>query len=198
MTHDYRLGPAAIALGSRALRTNDLRNIARPYLESLAARTRETATLEVLVDGRMLILDEVLGAHLVGTTPSVGTAWAIHATSTGKVLLAHLTETDRKKLLKKPLTRYTPRTITDFGKLRKEFEQARQRGYAIAAEELEEGYVAVGTAVTGPLGNPVGSLSVGGPSVRLKRDQLSELGKLVTAAARKVSIRLGYETTDFK
>ena len=198
LTHDYRLGPAAIALGSRALRTNDLRNIARPYLESLAARTRETATLEVLVDGRMLILDEVLGAHLVGTTPSVGTAWAIHATSTGKVLLAHLTETDRKKLLKKPLTRYTPRTITNCGKLRKEFEQARQRGYAIAAEELEEGYVAVGAAVTGPLGNPVGSLSVGGPSVRLKRDQLSELRKLVTAAARKVSIRLGYETTDFK
>ncbi len=193
LTHDYRWGPAAIALGSRALRTNDLRTIARPYLESLAARTRETATLEVLVDGRMLILDEVLGAHLVGTTPSVGTAWAIHATSTGKVLLAHLTETDRKKLLKKPLTRYTTRTITDFGKLRKELEQARQRGYAIAAEELEEGYVAVGAAVTGPLGNPVGSLSVGGPSVRLKPGRLSELGKLATGAARQVSIQLGYE-----
>jgi len=193
LTHDYRLGPAAIALGSRALRTNDLRTIARPYLESLAARTRETATLEVLVDGRMLILDEVLGAHLIGTTPSVGTAWAIHATSTGKVLLAHLTETDRKKLLKKPLTRYTTRTITDFGKLRKELEQARQRGYAIAAEELEEGYVAVGAAVTGPLGNPVGSLSVGGPSVRLKPGRLSELGKLATGAARQVSIQLGYE-----
>jgi DNA-binding IclR family transcriptional regulator len=43
LTHDYRLGPAAIALGSRALRTNDVRNTARPYLESLAARTRETA-----------------------------------------------------------------------------------------------------------------------------------------------------------
>ena len=37
----------------------------------------------------MLILDEVLGEHWVGATPSVGTSWAIHVTSTGKVLLAH-------------------------------------------------------------------------------------------------------------
>ncbi len=95
--------------------------------------------------------------------------------------------------MKKPLTRFTPRTITDPRELHKELDQARQRGYAIAAEELEEGYVAVGSAVTGPLGTPVGSLSVGGPSVRFKRDQLSDLGKLVTGAARQVSIRLGYE-----
>ena len=198
LTHAYRLGPAAIALGSRALRTNDLRKIARPYLESLAARTRETATLEVLVDGRMLILDEVLGAHLIGTTPSVGTAWPVHATSTGKVLLAHLPGPDREKLLEEPLTRYTPHTITDSRELQREFAQVQQRGYGIASEELEEGYVAVGAAVIGPLGNPVGSLSVGGPSVRLKKERLSELGELVTGVARQVSIRLGYETTDFK
>ena len=58
--------------------------------------------------------------------------------------------------------------------------------------------MAVGATVTGPLRNPVGSLSVGDPSVRFKRNELSDLGKLVTAAARQVSIRLGYETTDFK
>jgi IclR family acetate operon transcriptional repressor len=63
----------------------------------------------------------------------------------------------------------------------------------VATEELEEGYVAIGAALRGPLGRPVGSLSVGGPSVRLKRDQLADLGKLVTGAPRQVSVRLGYE-----
>src|SRR5687767_8693333 len=45
----YGLGPGAIALGSLALRSNDLRTTARPELEVLAAATGETTTLEVLV-----------------------------------------------------------------------------------------------------------------------------------------------------
>jgi len=53
----YRLGPEAIALGGRALRANDLRSVARPALAALAARSGETATLETLVEGDVLIVD---------------------------------------------------------------------------------------------------------------------------------------------
>src|SRR3970282_1195809 len=87
-----RLGPEAITLGARALRANDLRSVSRAELEALAQAAGETATLEVLADGEVLILDEVHGHHLVGSTPSIGTRWPAHATSTGKVLLAHLPE----------------------------------------------------------------------------------------------------------
>src|SRR5436190_1862302 len=75
----YRLGPEAIALGARAARANHLRAVSRAELEALAAATGETATLEVLVDGDMLILDEVLGRGLIGATASLGTRWPAHA-----------------------------------------------------------------------------------------------------------------------
>src|SRR5262245_12218403 len=46
----YRLGPEAIALGGRALRSNDLRSVSHAELEWLAQITKETATLEVFAD----------------------------------------------------------------------------------------------------------------------------------------------------
>ena len=75
-----------------------------------------------------LILDEVMGSHRVGTTPSVGTRWPAHATSTGKVLLAALGAADLEALLASPLPALTPRTITGQAALRREL-----RGCASAA-----------------------------------------------------------------
>ena len=84
----YRLGPGMMALGVQALSSNDLRLRARPLLKRLAEETGETATLEVPIDDTMLILDEVTSKHFVGASGNVGTRWPIHATSTGKALIA--------------------------------------------------------------------------------------------------------------
>ena len=90
----YRLGPSAIELGARAQRANNVSTAARAELETLTRTTGETSSVEVLVDDETLILDEVQGGHLIGTSPSVGTRWPAHATSTGKVLLAAAAERD--------------------------------------------------------------------------------------------------------
>ncbi|MGI9237352.1 MAG: IclR family transcriptional regulator, partial [Woeseiaceae bacterium] len=84
----YRLGTALMALGVQALSSNDLRRRARPLLDHMAKETGETATLEVPIDNSMLILDEVTGSHVVAAAGNVGTRWPIHATSTGKALIA--------------------------------------------------------------------------------------------------------------
>src|SRR5437016_3844128 len=142
----YRLGPEAIALGARAVRANQLRAVSRAELEALAAATGETATLEVLVGGDMLILDEVLGRGLIGATASLGTRWPAHATSTGKAVLAALPQAERKGILgtRTRLARHTERTITSAAALARELAEVEHRGYATAYEELERGYVAVG------------------------------------------------------
>ncbi len=188
----YRLGPEAIALGARAARANHLRAVSRAELEALAGATGETATLEVLVDGDMLILDEVLGRGLIGATPSLGTRWPAHATSTGKALLAALPPAERKGIPRARLTRYTERTITSAAALARELEEVARRGYATAYEELERGYVAVGAAVCDHEGRPLAALSVGGPTVRLPASRLPALGRQVRAAAQRISAALGF------
>jgi IclR family acetate operon transcriptional repressor len=189
----YRLGPELLALGARACGAGELRAAARPELESLAAGTRETATVEVLVGRDVLILDEVVGPHMLGSMPSVGTRWPAHATSTGKALLAHLSADGREAWLSGPLAGTTTRTITRPDAFIRELVRVRERGYAVSAEELEAGFVAVGAPVRAAGGEVVAALSVGGPALRLAPARLAALGGKVMAAAARMSERLGFQ-----
>lgn len=188
----YRLGPAAVALGNLALRSDHLRTLARPRLEQLAAESNETATLEVPIDQQLLILDEVEGRHLIAANPEIGTRWPMHATSTGKAYLAALPSSQRQQLLDEPLERFTPSTRVAPHELQKDFDEIAVNGYAIAWEELENGHVAAGAALLDAHGTPVGALSVGGPSSRIRLDGLHQLGRLLSDHAQQLSRQLGW------
>ena len=185
VTRAFRLGPAILALGSQALITNDLRAVVEPELRMLAENTGETATLEVPLEGSMLIVAEVMGSHLVTVMAELGTRWPIHATSTGKAYLAALPEEQRKALLVSPLTRHTPSTITNVRELEGELELIRERGFATSCEELEAGASAVGVVLRNSLATPVGAISLGGPTSRLTSQRIQSLAQeLITVAGR--------------
>lgn len=188
----YRLGPELLALGSRALGARDLRLASRSEIVALAQATRETATLEVLVEGDVLILDEAVGGHVLGSMPSVGTRWPAHATSTGKVLLAHLPEPELEAQLRRTRAALTSKTMTDRGRLERELQRARRRGYATTSEELEPGFVAVGAPIRSALAEVVAAISVGGPRSRLTPDRMAMLAQQIPAAAARISAQLGY------
>jgi DNA-binding IclR family transcriptional regulator len=95
-------------------------------------------------------------------------------------------------MLSTPLTRLTPRTITDLRKLRAQLAEVRARGYAQTLEELEEGLNAVAAPVRGMSGDVIAALSVSGPAFRMRAVDLPRFGKLTADAALAVSRRLGY------
>jgi DNA-binding IclR family transcriptional regulator len=185
----YRLGPALIVLGAHALRSADFRAIARSQLEALAEHTGESATLEVLVDGDTLILDEVLGRYFLGGGGEIGTRWPAHTTSTGKVLLAALQW--RGGTLPSRLEARTKKSITSAARLARELEVVLETGYAVANEELEPGFVAIGAPVHNHEGQVVAAISIGGPTGRISAERIPELGALVRSAADEVSRGLG-------
>lgn len=191
-TDAYRLGPEIIVLGGRAMRSNSLRVIGRPEIEALAQQTRETATLEVLFKGQVLILDEVSGGYLIGAAHEIGGQWPLHVTSTGKVFLAYLPQAKRERLMQFPLASFTPKTLTTAAKLQQELSDIRRQGYAIANEELEIGFVAIGAPVRNYDGQIVAAISLGGPSTRLTRAKVAEAAGLVQQTANRISAKLGY------
>jgi len=86
---------------------------------------------------------------------------------------------------------YTEATITTRAALRRELEQVRQRGYATAVDELELGLTALAAPIRNAHGDVIASMSVSGPTFRLKQ-ATDELASLVCAAAAEVSLRLGW------
>lgn len=183
----YRLGPGMMALGIQALSSNDLRLRARPLLKRLASETGETATLEVPIEDTMLILDEVTGRHFVGASGNVGTRWPIHATSTGKALIAF--EEQGRARLSATLSPLTPRTITRFDQLEQQLGEIRRRGFAETVDELEDGFSGVATVVRGGMGEVLGALSICGPTQRLFESRRAKLGADLCTAASQLQPR---------
>jgi len=188
----YRLGPEIISLGASALSTTDLRSIAHVELVRLTHESGETATLEVLTDDQVVVLDEVQSRFLFSASPEIGRSWPAHATSTGKLLLAMKQPTPSLPRL----TKLGPRTITTRAALERELERIRNNGYAVAVGELESGLVAMAAPVRNHLGYVVGALSINGPSSRLGPKRRRSLVPKLCRAAQRVSRRLGVAVRD--
>ena len=192
ISEKYRLGFGLISLAGAAVGGNDLVRAARPILDDLAERTHETVNLGVLSGESVVYIDQVTGTRSIVSVSWVGQRTPLHCTSNGKVLLAYATDVERERMLSTPLTRLTPRTITDLRKLRAQLAEVRARGYAQTLEELEEGLNAVAAPVRGMSGDVIAALSVSGPAFRMRAVDLPRFGKLTADAALAVSRRLGY------
>lgn len=186
VTGSYRLGPGLMALGVLALSNSDLRLRVRPILKQLASDTGETATLEVPIDDSMLILDEVAGSHFVGAAGNVGTRWPMHATSTGKALVAF--DDHVLQQLQQDLQPITANTIVNRSTLEEQIEQIRQRGFAETVDELEEGFSGVATIIRGSLGEVLGTLSICGPTQRMTTARRAQLGQTLQVAASQLQL----------
>ncbi len=189
---DYRLGSGLIALGARARRANSARTVALPELAALAAQTGETATLEILSGGDMVIIEEIHGEYVTSGSQEIGSRWPVYATSTGKAILAHLPPDELDAALPRPLSPLTERTITSVKRLREHLAETRRRGYAVVVEELEMGFLAVGAPLLDAAGRPVGAISLGGTITRMTDERVPAIGELVRAAASRISHQLGY------
>ena len=190
-TDRYRLGFGLIRLAGAAMAGLDLVSAARPVLEDLAEDTRETVTLGVLSGDEVVSIDQVTGTRSIVSVSWVGKRTSLHTTSTGKVLLAAMSDAELERRLERPLERATPRTVTDPAELRAQLAEIRRRGWAQTLEELEDGLNAVAAPVRQADGEVVAALSVSGPAFRMRPVDLPRLSRLTALAAEQVARRLG-------
>src|SRR3954462_4038733 len=134
----YRLGVGVLRLAGATTARLDVVQEARPICRKLAADSGETVNIAVLSDRSVLYVDQIAGQSALQAHNWVGQHIPLHATSNGKVLLSGLDD-ERVTEVLGTLSRYTAMTITRRTRLREELGQVRERGYAVAVDELEEG-----------------------------------------------------------
>src|SRR3954463_1217690 len=167
----YRLGVGVLRLAGATTARLDVVQEARPICRKLAADSGETVNIAVLSDRSALYLDQVAGQSALQSHNWVGQHIPLHATSNGKVLLSELDEQRLGEVLG-TLSRYTPLTITRKGPLLRELAEVRERGYAVAVDELEQGLTAVAAPIRNAHGDIIASMSVSGPTFRLRGEAL--------------------------
>lgn len=182
----YRLGVGVLKLAGATSARLDIANEARPVCRHLASATGDTVNLAVLSGGAALYVDQVAGSSSLSSYSWVGQHVPIHATSNGKALVSRLDGPELTRVLGE-LVAYTPSTITDRAVLDAELEDVRDRGYAVAVDELDVGLTAVAAPVRDAHGDVIASVSVSGPSFRFDAARIDEIATLVRTAATEIS-----------
>ncbi|HWU20384.1 MAG TPA: IclR family transcriptional regulator [Nocardioides sp.] len=189
----YQLAFGILRLASAIPARIDMVRQAQPVMEELALHIDETINLAVVRKQYVVNVQQALGSAAVSSHNWVGQLTPIHATSSGKVLLAHMTPAQRDDLLDKAgLTAYTPQTVTSRTTLLGQLDRIRIEDYAATFEELEVGLNASATSVRDHTGTVVGALSVSGPAFRFDKARIEAVEEDVKAAAARISHRLGW------
>lgn len=189
----YRLGFGIIRLAGGVSTQMDITGRARPICQELAGEIGETVNIAVLRSAHAVNLDQVRGPSTITTYNWVGQITPLHATSSGKVLLAFLDDGERARLLSDgELESFTPKTMVDADALELQLAQTRQTGYAYCLEELEEGLNAMAAPIRSYHGEVVAAISVSGPAYRFTVERIHELAPVLIGGADEISRRLGY------
>ena len=173
----------------------DLARLGQPTCQQLAEVVGETVNLAVHDGEAAINVAQEFGTSSVTTRNWVGRRTPLHATSAGKVLLAYMSDADRRAFLRRRLPRYTDSTITEAAALRTELARVVDEGNARSFEELEVGLHAVAVPVWGAGDVVVAALSAAGPAYRLPRRRARAIVPDLRSAAEELSTRLGWVGT---
>jgi DNA-binding IclR family transcriptional regulator len=196
-TRNYFLGLKLLHLGGLASSQLDIRRIARPFLQAIAEKSKETVHMVVWDEGEVVYIDKVESSQGLGglrMASKVGARNPAHCSAVGKVFLSYLSDEEIVEFIcLKGLAPRTANTISEPGSLRRELKAIRDQGYAIDDEENEEGIRCVGAPILDNKGKPVAAISVSGPTVRVTKETIRDaLMKEIVAGALEISRTLGY------
>jgi IclR family acetate operon transcriptional repressor len=190
----YVAGSRLMGLGLQLVRKLDVRNTARPYMESLVAEVQETVHLQALQAERtVLCLDSVESPRALRVGSRTGIVFAASASAGGRAILSTLSNQDVIEMY--PSTRlpqHPHSTLKLRSELMQKLEDARRLGYAVQQNESETGVSAVSTPIRA--GGQVASfcLTVALPSSRLDDHVVTLIGHAAMRQAAELADVLGF------
>ncbi|WP_326719468.1 IclR family transcriptional regulator [Streptomyces sp. NBC_00243] len=186
----YHVGLRLWEVAALAPRGLALRQIALPYLEDLYEATHENVQLAVRDGSEVVYIEWISGRSAVGVRIQVGARWPLHATGVGLALLAHGDPAFQEAYCERPLAAFTPYTVTDPARLRRELAEVRHAGVAVSSRQITDDALSVAAPVRGAGGSVVAAVSVVVPQVDA---QVPVLIPAVRLAARGISRALGWQ-----
>lgn len=193
-TNQYHLGPAAISMAYVAEDYSEFIEHARPYLEELVARTGESVTLAVPVDGVPVCVSILNSTRPFQRQAApgriIGDLAAVHT----KIFTAFASPERRAAVLAQKRRRHTPRTVTDPEALARELDRVVEDDIAFDEEGLYPGICSVAAPVRDQLGHIVAALSVVMPAGRFGPAERDLCVRSVKETAASFSAYLGWHT----
>jgi len=183
----YRLAGKFFDLTGGAVHFRRLLAVARSEMQTLLLRFGETVNLGVLEDGQITYIDVLQSPSALRIAANPGARNPVHCTSLGKAILAYLPENEALAALDQfPMIRMTSRTITQKKHFIEHLALVREKAIALDMEEHLSGVVCVAAPIFDRNGKVIASISISGPTPRMK-PKLSQMQEEVKVAASNIS-----------
>jgi IclR family acetate operon transcriptional repressor len=188
----WYVGLQAFTVGSSFLASRDFVAQSHPYMRRLMEQSGETANLGILDGTEAVFVDQVQCREMMRTIVRLGSRVPLHASGVGKAIFASLPDEQIDAILKvKGLPRITGNTITSPETMWASIRVIRQRGWSFDDEEHAVGTRCVAAPIYDEHAEPLGAISLAGPSSRLPDARIKQLGPLVAHTAEELTKRLG-------
>lgn len=162
-TRRFCLGKRLLDLSFFYLRANPLVEAATPALVELRRHCGEGVKLSLFDDLSVIYAVRQQSKREYFYAALVGRRMPTFCNAGGRAVLARLPpERVDGILARSRLDALTPKTVTDPDRIRAKIEEARAKGYAVAAEESMVGELVVAAAVTDAEGEPVAAVHIAG------------------------------------
>ncbi|MCD9875808.1 IclR family transcriptional regulator [Streptomyces guryensis] len=189
-TTRWEIGARVLAVRPAALQGSSLFAAARDPMVQLRDKVNETIHLSVPDALQcMVVVDRVDCDHPVRTFHAIGDTSPLHATATGRAVLAHLPKQDIEELITQGLERYSETTPADPEELRAELRRIRTDGYAVNRNQWRPGVCAIAAPILDENGTPLATVAISMPDSRYDADELPEWGRLVADTAAEITGR---------
>lgn len=185
----YYLGSEIITL-SRALGNRySFLSVASGLINAIAEETNECVYLTTPMEREIYYLDAAYPAkaniHYMALRSSSD---PMHTTSSGKCMLAFMSEPELDDYLSYPLEKMTENTITEPDALKKELAKVRAQGFAYDDEENTLGIRCVGVPlVSGANSRLLGAISISGRLENFSPERMTELASVLKREVQSVS-----------
>jgi IclR family transcriptional regulator, KDG regulon repressor len=189
-TGKYYVGLALVDLAATVPAQQLLHEAVLAPMSELRNRSGETVHVAVLNQRKVVYVERLDSPNTMKMFLARGRCIQAHATSTGKVLLAHLSA----RVLERTLTGWkleavTPHTITDIDELRAELATIRERGYSENRHEAEVGVVGAAAPIRNRAGTVVAALGIAGPAEHIDPHRV-QFAQVTMRAAALATARL--------
>jgi IclR family KDG regulon transcriptional repressor len=193
----YSLGNVFLEFSGIVKGNVEIRDLAIPYLVELSRFVKESVLIAIW-DGKNSVFTETFhetgySSGILKVIPEEGTSIPLYCTCVGKIILAYMSEEECAKYFKSiTLEKRTPNSIIDLSILKTQFPEIRSENIAYDDEEYVHGVRGVASGIRDRHNNIVGAICIIGPSVRLSKDILKNMGPTVRSFAVRISKALGY------
>jgi IclR family KDG regulon transcriptional repressor len=192
-TRKYKLGLSIMKYGFLMWDSLMLRTVARPFMEELSHKTKETVYLATRENAEGVYIDSVDSPQILKISEPIGLKLPLFIGASNRVIMAYLPRRTREAILDETDWRQVPslKPLTR-AYIEAELERVREQGYAVTEGEATEGTTGIGAPIFSYDNMVIGSLNVAGPTLRFSPEKVEGYSMLVKKYAERISNELGY------